>query len=151
MAFSPSAIDSCYRDGVTFLDLEVTSDASVAALVQQVIDRFGRIDALVDNAGIGSPGATEESSLAQHQHVFDINVFGVIRMTKAVLPHMRAQGRGRIINLSSIYGFMPQPFMSAYNLVQPDTPLPVYAEQRRIVDRAVAETVTGGDAHAVVA
>ncbi|NUP17294.1 MAG: oxidoreductase [Streptomyces sp.] len=178
------------REGVTFLDLDVSSDASVATLVQQVIDRFGRIDVLVNNAGLGSSGATEESSLAQHQHVFDINVFGVIRMTKAVLPHMRAQGRGRIINLSSIYGFIPQPYMAAYvaskhavegysesvdhearehgvrvllvqpggtntafegNLVQPDTPLPVYAQQRRIVDQVVGKAVTGGDAPAVVA
>ena len=178
------------RDGVTFLDLDVSSDDSVATLVQQVIDRFGRIDVLVNNAGIGSSGATEESSLAQYQRVFDINVFGVIRMTKAVLPHMRARGRGRIINLSSIYGFIPQPYMAAYiaskhavegysesvdhevrefgvrvllvepggtntsfegNLVQPDTPLPVYATQRRIVDQVVAEAVTGGDAPAVVA
>jgi short-subunit dehydrogenase len=103
------------RDGVTFLDLDVTSDASVATLVQQVIDRFGRIDVLVNNAGIGSSGATEESSLAQHQRVFDINVFGVIRMTNAVLPYMRAQKSGRIINISSIFGFMPAPYMAAYS------------------------------------
>ncbi len=101
-------------DGVTLLDLDVSSDASVATLVQQAIDRFGRIDVLVNNVGIGSSGATEESSLAQHQHVFDINVFVVIRVTKAVLPHMRAQGRGRVISLSSIYGFIPQPSMAAY-------------------------------------
>ncbi|MFG2652616.1 oxidoreductase [Streptomyces sp. NPDC048436] len=178
------------RKGVTFLDLDVTSDASVTTLVQQVIDRFGRIDVLVNNAGIGSSGAAEESSLAQHQRVFDINVFGVIRMMRAVLPHMRAQGRGRVINLSSIYGLIPQPFMATYiaskhavegysesvdhevrehgvrvllvepggtntafegNLVQPDTPLPAYAEQRRVVDRVVAGSVTGGDAPTVVA
>ncbi|GAQ58242.1 oxidoreductase [Streptomyces acidiscabies] len=178
------------RDGVTFLDLDVSSDDSVATLVRQVIDRFGRIDVLVNNAGIGSSGATEESSLAQHRHVLDVNVLGVVRMTKAVLPHMRAQGRGRIVNLSSIYGFVPQPFMAAYiaskhavegysesvdhevrehgvrvllvepggtstafegNLVQPDTPLPVYAEQRRTVDEVIAGAVTGGDAPAVVA
>jgi NAD(P)-dependent dehydrogenase (short-subunit alcohol dehydrogenase family) len=178
------------RDGVTFLDLDVTSDESVSALVQQVIDRFGRIDVLVNNAGIGSTGAAEESSLAQDQRVFDINVFGVIRMTKAVLPHMRTQGRGRIINTSSIYGFIPQPYMTVYvatkhavegysesldhevrehgvrvllvepggtntafegNIVQPDTPLPVYVEQRRITDQVVAEAVKGGDAPATVA
>ncbi|QQM39733.1 oxidoreductase [Streptomyces liliifuscus] len=177
-------------DGVTFLDLDVTSDASVTALVQQVTDRFGRIDVLVNNAGIGSTGAAEESSLAQDRRVFDINVFGLIRMTKAVLPHMRAQGRGRIINTSSIYGFIPQPYMAVYvaskhavegysesldhevrehgvrillvepgatntafegNIVQPDRPLPVYAEQRHIADRLVAEAVRGGDAPAVVA
>ncbi|MER5401761.1 oxidoreductase [Streptomyces sp. NPDC002599] len=177
------------RDGVTFLDLDVTSDASVTALVQQVIDRFGRIDVLVNNAGIGSTGAAEESSLTQDQHVFDINVFGVLHMTKAVLPHMRAQSHGRIINTSSIYGFIPQPYMAAHvaskhavegysesldhevrehgvrillvepgatntafegNIVQPDTPLPVYAEQRRIADQLVAEAVKGGDAPAKI-
>jgi NAD(P)-dependent dehydrogenase (short-subunit alcohol dehydrogenase family) len=102
------------RKGVTFLDLDVASDASVAAAVGQVIDRFGRIDVLVNNAGIGSAGAAEESSVAQAQGVFDINVFGVMRMTNAVLPHMRAQGSGRIINLSSIVGLIPQPYMAVY-------------------------------------
>ena len=100
--------------GVTFLDLDVTSDESVTAAVGEVIDRFGRIDVLVNNAGIGSAGAAEESSAAQAQGLFDINVFGVIRMTNAVLPHMRAQRSGRIINISSIVGFMPQPYMAVY-------------------------------------
>jgi NAD(P)-dependent dehydrogenase (short-subunit alcohol dehydrogenase family) len=102
------------RDGVTFLDLDVASDESVTAAVQRVIERYGRLDVLVNNAGIGSSGAVEETSLAQDQSVFDVNVLGVIRMTKAVLPHMRAQGRGRIINVSSILGFIPQPFMAVY-------------------------------------
>src|SRR5439155_16873683 len=102
------------REGVTFLDLDVTSDESVATVVQQVIDRFGRIDVLVNNAGVGSAGAAEESSVAQAQGVFDINVFGVIRMTKAVLAHMRAQGSGRVINISSVLGFLPAPYMAAY-------------------------------------
>lgn len=100
--------------GVTFLDLDVASDTSAAAVVQQVIKRFGRVDVLVNNAGIGSIGAAEESSVAQAQAVFDINVFGVLRMIREVLPHMRAQERGRIINLSSVQGFIPAPFMAVY-------------------------------------
>ncbi|HEY8721122.1 oxidoreductase [Pengzhenrongella sp.] len=100
--------------GVTFLDLDVASDTSATATVQQVIERFGQIDVLVNNAGIGSIGAAEESSIAQAQAVFDINVFGVMRMVKEVLPHMRARGRGRIINLSSVQGFIPAPFMAVY-------------------------------------
>src|SRR4051812_45191337 len=100
--------------GVTFLDLDVTSDASVAAAVGEVIEKSGRIDVLVNNAGIGSAGAAEESSAAQAQGIFDINVFGVIRMTNAVLPHMRAAGTGRVINISSVVGFLPQPYMAVY-------------------------------------
>ena len=99
---------------MTLLDLDVTSDESVATAVQQVIERFGRIDVLVNNAGVGSSGASEESSVAQDQTVFDVNVFGLIRMTKAVLPHMRAQKSGRVINMSSVGGFAPQPFMASY-------------------------------------
>ncbi len=102
------------RDGVTFLDLDVTSDESVTTAVKQVIARSGRIDVLVNNAGIGSAGAAEEFSMAQDQRVFDVNFFGLVRMTKAVLPHMRAQGCGRIINISSVAGFAPQPFMASY-------------------------------------
>ncbi len=102
------------REGVTLLDLDVGSDDSVSALVDAVIGRFGRIDVLVNNAGIGSGGAAEESSIDQAQRVFDVNFFGLIRMTKAVLPHMRAQGEGRIINVSSVLGFVPVPFGALY-------------------------------------
>ena len=100
--------------GVTYLDLDVTSDESVASAVKQVIDQFGHIDVLVNNAGVGTTGAAEEFSIAQTRDIFDINVYGVMRMTKAVLPHMRAQGRGRIINISSLSGFVPSPFMALY-------------------------------------
>ena len=101
-------------NGVTYLDLDVTNDESVNAVVKHVIDRFGRIDVLINNAGVGAAGAAEESSVAQAQSVFDVNVFGPIRMTKAILPHMRAQGRGRIINISSVLGLVPQPYMAVY-------------------------------------
>ncbi|WP_208329629.1 oxidoreductase [Streptomyces bluensis] len=177
-------------DGVSFLDLDVASDASVVAVVQQVIDRFGRIDVLVNNAGMGLMGAAEENSVAQAQVVFDVNVFGVMRMVKAVLPHMRARGRGRIINLSSVVGFLPSPYMAVYsaskhaiegysesldhevrehgvralvvqpaytntgfeaNSPRPDTPLEVYADQRRAFDRMMETAIKGGDDPAIVA
>jgi len=101
-------------EGVTFLELDVADDSSATVVVKQVIQQFGQIDVLVNNAGVGSVGAAEESSVTQAQEVFDINVFGVMRMVKAVLPHMREQGRGRIINLSSVQGFMPAPYMAVY-------------------------------------
>ncbi|MFE6623955.1 oxidoreductase [Streptomyces sp. NPDC057740] len=101
-------------DGVTFLGLDVADDASVAAVVQEVNERFGRIDVLVNNAGVGSMGAAEETSVEQARSVFDTNVFGVMRLVNEVLPHMRAQRRGRVINISSVLGFLPQPYMAAY-------------------------------------
>jgi len=100
--------------GVTFLDLDVASDESVRSLVDQVIERFGRIDVLVNNAGVGTAGAVEESSINQTKDVFDINVFGLIRITNAVLPHMRAQSGGRVVNVSSVLGLIPAPFMAIY-------------------------------------
>lgn len=100
--------------GVTFLDLDVTSQASVDAAVTEVVTRHGRIDLLVNNAGLGATGAAEESSLEQDRLLFDLNVFGLMRTTKAVLPHMREHGRGRIVNVSSVLGFLPSPYMAAY-------------------------------------
>src|SRR3954447_13917891 len=99
-------------EGLSFVDLDVASDASVAAAVEHVLGRFGRLDVLVNNAGIGSGGAAEELSIAQDSKVIDVNVLGVMRMMKAVLPQMRAQRRGRIVNVSSIAGLVPQPHMA---------------------------------------
>lgn len=101
-------------EGVTMLTCDVTDDASVDALVDEVMDDAGRIDLLVNNAGVGLFGGAEESSLAQAQALFDVNMFGVIRMTNAVLPIMRHQKVGRIINLSSAHGFIPAPYFALY-------------------------------------
>jgi NAD(P)-dependent dehydrogenase (short-subunit alcohol dehydrogenase family) len=100
--------------GVTFLDLDVSSDESVRSLVAEVIERYGRIDVLVNNAGVGALGAGEESSIGQAKDVFDVNVFGLMRMTTAVLPHMRARGSGRVVNVASVLGLIPAPFMAVY-------------------------------------
>src|SRR3954462_12955492 len=77
------------RDGVVFLPLDVTDDQSVAGAVHEVLDRSGRIDVLVNNAGLGVAGAAEESSIAQARALFDTNLFGSIRIARAVLPQMR--------------------------------------------------------------
>jgi NAD(P)-dependent dehydrogenase (short-subunit alcohol dehydrogenase family) len=102
------------RGGVVFLPLDVTDDESVATAVREVLDRSGRIDVLVNNAGVGVSGAAEESSIEQARALFETNLFGSIRMTRAVLPHMRERGSGRVINVSSVLGFMPAPFMALY-------------------------------------
>jgi NAD(P)-dependent dehydrogenase (short-subunit alcohol dehydrogenase family) len=101
-------------DGVTMLACDVTDDESVAKLVDRVLNEAGRIDLLVNNAGIGLLGGAEESSTAQAQALFDVNVFGVIRVTRAVLPAMRRQRKGRIVNLSSVLGLIPAPYSALY-------------------------------------
>ncbi|HEY8195775.1 MAG TPA: oxidoreductase [Gemmatimonadales bacterium] len=100
--------------GVEYLVLDVTSDESVKAAVAQVLDQAGRIDLLVNNAGVGLIAGAEESSLEQAKSLFEVNLFGLIRVTKAVLPAMRRQGRGRIVNISSVMGLIPAPFMALY-------------------------------------
>src|ERR671910_1130684 len=100
--------------GVEYLVLDVTSDDSVKAAVAQVLDRAGRIDLLVNNAGVGLIAGAEESSLEQAKSLFEVNLFGLIRVTKAVLPIMRRQGSGRIVNISSVMGLIPAPFMALY-------------------------------------
>src|SRR5213596_4346914 len=97
------------------LPLDVTSDESVDAAVKQLIRQEGRIDLLVNNAGFGvAPAGAEESSLEQAWSSVDTNLFGIVRMTRAVVPHMRHQGRGRIINIGSVLGFLPAPYMALY-------------------------------------
>ena len=101
--------------GIDYVACDVTNDLAVDAAVREVLAKAGRIDLLVNNAGVGLVGAAEESSLEQAKSVFDVNLFGVIRMTNAVLPAMRQQRSGRIINLSSVMGLIPSPFMALYS------------------------------------
>jgi NAD(P)-dependent dehydrogenase (short-subunit alcohol dehydrogenase family) len=97
------------------LSLDVTSGESVEAAVEEVMRSSGRIDLLVNNAGFGvAPAGAEESSIAQARAIFDTNFFGIVRMTRAVVPHMRRQGGGRIINIGSVLGFLPMPYGALY-------------------------------------
>lgn len=104
------------KQSFEMLALDVTSDESVAAAVAEVIRRDGRIDLLVNNAGFGvAPAGAEESSIEQARSIFETNFFGLIRMTRAVLPQMRRQGSGRIINIGSVLGFLPMPYGALYS------------------------------------
>ena len=97
------------------LPLDVTRDESVHVAVAEVIRLEGRIDLLVNNAGFSvAPAGAEESSIEQAQAIFDTNFFGTVRMTRAVVPHMRRQGGGRILNIGSVLGFLPMPYGALY-------------------------------------
>ncbi|RUW88446.1 oxidoreductase [Mesorhizobium sp. M7A.F.Ca.US.010.02.1.1] len=105
-------------DGVTMLVCDVTDGEAVAALVSTVLSQTGRIDLLVNNAGVGQLGGAEEFSIAQVQALFDVNLFGVIRVTNAVLPSMRRRGEGRIVNIGSVLGLVPAPYSAHYSAVK---------------------------------
>jgi NAD(P)-dependent dehydrogenase (short-subunit alcohol dehydrogenase family) len=96
------------------LPLDVCSETSIQACVQTILQRTGRIDLLVNNAGFAQGGAIEENSLEDAQAQFDTNVFGVLRMLKAVLPVMRKQGLGQIITVSSLLGVVAMPYLGLY-------------------------------------
>jgi NAD(P)-dependent dehydrogenase (short-subunit alcohol dehydrogenase family) len=100
---------------IEILQIDVNDDASVAAGVQQVVDKAGRIDVLVNNAGIGHRGPIEETDDAEAKEVFETNFFGALRMTRAVVPQMRKQGGGRIINVSSLAAVVTPPFDGIYS------------------------------------
>ena len=95
--------------------LDVTSDESVETAVTEVIRLERRIDLLVNNAGFGvAPAGAEESSIEQARSIFDTNFMGIVRMTRAVVPYMRRQRSGRIVNIGSVLGFLPMPYGALY-------------------------------------
>jgi NAD(P)-dependent dehydrogenase (short-subunit alcohol dehydrogenase family) len=99
---------------VDVVQLDVTDDESVARCLADLTQRYGRLDVLVNNAGTGFAGTLEELSPDDVRASMEVNFFGVVRLTKAVLPRMRAQGLGRVIAVSSIAGAFGQPFNDAY-------------------------------------
>ena len=101
--------------GAQVLAMDVTDDASMTAGVAHILAEAGRIDVLVNNAGFGSYGALEEVPLADARYQFDVNVFGLARLTQLVLPGMRGRGSGRIINISSIGGKIYEPLGGWYH------------------------------------
>lgn len=101
--------------GVDLVEMDVRDETSVARGIQSVIAQARRIDVLVNSAGVTLLGATEETSIAEAQTLFDTNLFGLLRTIKAVLPYMRSQRSGRIVNISSVLGFLPAPYMALYS------------------------------------
>jgi NAD(P)-dependent dehydrogenase (short-subunit alcohol dehydrogenase family) len=101
--------------GVTMLPLDVTDDESVHELVKQVIAQAGKIDVLINNAGVGLCGSIEDTSIEEARWQMETNFFGPVRMVKAVLPHMREQGAGRIIKIGSLAGQLALPYQPFYS------------------------------------
>jgi short-subunit dehydrogenase len=101
--------------GIEFIPTDLVDAQSVAASVAEVIKREGKIDLLVNNAGMGISGSTENTKLESAKYIFDVNFFGAFELTKQVLPHMREAGGGRIINISSLAAVFYLPFQGFYS------------------------------------
>ncbi|MGC8873617.1 MAG: SDR family NAD(P)-dependent oxidoreductase, partial [Chloroflexia bacterium] len=107
--------EACPPEPFPMIQMDVCDDASVLRGVEAVRERAGRIDVLVNNAGIGYGGAIEDTSLEEAHRQFETNFFGALRLCRAVLPIMRAQGSGLIVNMSSIGGLIGLPFQGLYS------------------------------------
>jgi len=97
-----------------FVLMDVTDDTSVKNAVKSVLDKTGKIDILINNAGYSIAGALEETSVEEAHLLFETNFFGVLRVTQSVLPSMRFHGYGRIVNISSMLGVLPGPYRGMY-------------------------------------
>src|SRR5262250_1756401 len=156
---------------ITPLDLDVTSEASIERAVQTILRTAGRIDVVVNNAGLASAGVSEAFTAEQVRELFEVNVIGLHRVTRAVLPALRRQGEGLVVNVGSILGRVTFPFFGIYGaskfavealtdslryevsqlgievtLVQPSAyPTPMYAniQQPADLDRAGAYGAVG--------
>ena len=111
----PDSVDLVESEGLKKYALDVLSKEQIQSAVSQIIEDFGGLDVLVNNAGYGTAGPLEAASEAQIRHQFDVNFFGVVDMIRAVVPKFREQGSGLIINISSIGGLITLPFFSVYH------------------------------------
>ncbi len=115
---NPQSVTSAFPDAGNKLfavSLDFRDEKNISSVVEQSVAKFGRIDVLVNNAGHGLTGAVEEASDAEILSVYETNVFGLIRLTRAILPHLRKQRSGHIVNLSSIGGLVGLPGWGIYN------------------------------------
>lgn len=109
-----SKAESLRAKGIQVVELDVTSDASVKAGVTAVLEEAGRLDVIVNNAGIGSLNVSEAFTADQVRELYDVNVFGVQRVLRSVLPSFRSQGSGLVINIGSVFGRVTMPFFGLY-------------------------------------
>lgn len=116
-ARNPQTVIDRFGDHANLLAvaLDVTDEAQAIAAAKAAVERFGRIDVLLNNAGFGLLGAVEEATAAEVEAIYRTNVFGLLAVTRAVLPHMRRQRSGRILNLSSIGGYRAGPGFGVYS------------------------------------
>ncbi|HVV75292.1 MAG TPA: oxidoreductase [Mycobacteriales bacterium] len=101
--------------GIQVLKMDVTDEKSVKAGIATIVEETGRVDVLVNNAGYGSYGSIEDVAISEAKYQFDVNIFGLALVTQLVLPHMRAQRSGRIVNISSIGGRIYEPLGGWYH------------------------------------
>ena len=102
-------------EGIHILPLDVTDEASIQSCVAAILDREGRIDVLVNNAGYGSYGAVEDVPIEEARRQFDVNIFGLARLTQLIVPTMRENRSGKIVNITSIGGKIYTPFGAWYH------------------------------------
>ena len=114
-SFNPTGPPSSQGNGYQMIPMDVRDDASVQQGVDFVINETGRIDVVVCNAGYGIAGAVEDTSVDEARRQFDTNLFGVWRTCRATIPHLRRQGGGHLVIVSSLAGLMGIPFQAAYS------------------------------------
>ena len=115
---NPPSVTSAFPDAGNKLfavSLDLRDEKNISSVVEQAVAKFGRVDVLVNNAGHGLTGAVEEASDDEIMSVYETNVFGLMRVTRAILPHLRKQKSGHIVNLSSIGGLVGLPGWGIYN------------------------------------
>jgi len=102
-------------EGIHHISTDVTDEESVNRAISEIIAREGKIDVLINNAGFGISGAVEYTETAEAKRLFDVNFFGIVRVTRTVLPFMRSEGKGRVINISSVAAVAPIPYQTFYS------------------------------------
>ena len=142
------------EENVHSIPCDVTSPESCQKAVAEVVEKEGHIDVLINNAGFGVSGSVENTPIEDIKRMFDVNLFGAVNMTKAVLPYMRANGGGKILHTSSVASVIPIPFQAFYSATK--SSLDIYAKALRlevkpfnisVCNVMLGDTKTGFTAH----